>query len=331
MGYSAKRNNQAREKKSEAHPNPVVSGELQRGAISSALAGLAARSPPHQRGSLSLSRRLHHTNVMANTATIKWFDRKKGYGFASPEGGGDDIFVHALNLTKDEGNKQPFVDDGDVIYYDLGEHNGRPTAINVSFPPDRPARPRRRTRGRNANKDADAEAEALADEEQSAADARESKDGENGGDKPPRAGGGRDGKTHRANNGRPRRNDKGLGGGRPKGGSKPPARQGKARAQRPRPAGPDAQCAPSFALAAPRRSLRKPRSPALSPLPRSQRARRRLPACSPRRRKTPHRRPRTAARRSRRLPTRPQSEPEARASLLWQARLHRHRSRSQDF
>ena len=267
---------------------------------------------------------------MANTATIKWFDRKKGYGFASPEGGSDDIFVHALNLTKDEGNKQPFVDDGDVIYYDLGEHNGRPTAINVSFPPDRPARPRRRTRGRNANKDADAEAEALADEEQSAADARESKDGENG-DKPPRAGGGRDGKTHRANNGRPRRNDKGLGGGRPKGGSKPPARQGKARAQRPRPAGPDAQCAPSFALAAPRRSLRKPRSPALSPLPRSQRARRRLPACSPRRRKTPHRRPRTAARRSRRLPTRPQSEPEARASLLWQARLRRHRSRSQDF
>ena len=119
---------------------------------------------------------------MANTATIKWFDRKKGYGFASPEGGGDDIFVHALNLTKDEGNKQPFVDDGDVIYYDLGEHNGRPTAINVSFPPDRPARPRRRTRGRNANKDADAEAEALADEEQSAADARESKDGENGGE-----------------------------------------------------------------------------------------------------------------------------------------------------
>jgi len=77
------------------------------------------------------------------TATIKWFDRKKGYGFASPEGGGDDLFVHALNFAKEEGNKQPFVDDGDIIYYDLGEYNGRPTAVNVT-PADRPARSRRR-------------------------------------------------------------------------------------------------------------------------------------------------------------------------------------------
>jgi cold shock CspA family protein len=162
---------------------------------------------------------------MSVTATIKWFDRKKGYGFATPEGGGDDVFVHALNIAKDADNKQPFIDDGDTIYYDVGEHNGRPTAINVTFPPDRPQRPRRRTRGRNAKKAADDEAEAIGEEHEAAADAAVK--GEGGGDPvKERQGGGRDNKTHRATNTRPRRNDKGLGA-KPKGGSKPQGRNDK--------------------------------------------------------------------------------------------------------
>ena len=32
------------------------------------------------------------------TGTIKWFDRKKGFGFLAPETGGDDIFIHQLNI-----------------------------------------------------------------------------------------------------------------------------------------------------------------------------------------------------------------------------------------
>jgi cold shock CspA family protein len=53
---------------------------------------------------------------MSCTATIKWFNAKKGFGFAGPEGGGDDIFVHVANIKKDDEGNAPYLDEGDTIY-----------------------------------------------------------------------------------------------------------------------------------------------------------------------------------------------------------------------
>jgi len=144
------------------------------------------------------------------TATVKWFDRKKGFGFATPEGGDEDIFIHQRNIVAD--GKSPVLDEGDTIYYKLGEHNGRATAIDIRLPVGHtPSFEKRRRRGRNAKKEADAEAEA--DEkaaEEKAMDAQASAPAANGdAKKEPRLG--PDGKPWRKDSRtRTRRNDKGA-------------------------------------------------------------------------------------------------------------------------
>jgi helicase MOV-10 len=128
--------------------------------------------------------------IMSETGTVKWFDRKKGIGFVTPKTGGDDIFIHRRNFTAS------FVlDEGDEIFYDVGEYEGRPTAHKISTPIDKPAKEQRRRRGRNANREADATAAA---EEEAAGvpppapeEGAAASGGKGGG------GGGRDSKTHR--------------------------------------------------------------------------------------------------------------------------------------
>jgi cold shock protein len=38
------------------------------------------------------------------TGTVKWFNEQKGYGFITPDGGGDDVFVHRTSML--DGNVQ---------------------------------------------------------------------------------------------------------------------------------------------------------------------------------------------------------------------------------
>ena len=56
--------------------------------------------------------------------TVKWFNKKKGFGFIEQEDG-EDLFVH---YTQVEGEIQ----DGDSVEFEVGEGPKGPNAINVS-------------------------------------------------------------------------------------------------------------------------------------------------------------------------------------------------------
>jgi CspA family cold shock protein len=55
------------------------------------------------------------------TGTVKWFSNEKGYGFITPDDGGNDLFVHHSAIT---GNGRGSLAEGARVSYET-EHGPR--------------------------------------------------------------------------------------------------------------------------------------------------------------------------------------------------------------
>ncbi len=62
------------------------------------------------------------------TGTVKWFNADKGYGFITPDDGGDDLFVHHSEIRV-EGYAT--LDEGQKVEFTVGQGKKGPCATNV--------------------------------------------------------------------------------------------------------------------------------------------------------------------------------------------------------
>ncbi len=61
--------------------------------------------------------------------TVKWFNQEKGYGFITPDEGGDDVFVHFSGIVG-EGFKS--LEEGDRVSFEVTRGKKGLQAENVS-------------------------------------------------------------------------------------------------------------------------------------------------------------------------------------------------------
>ena len=59
------------------------------------------------------------------SGTVKWFNNKKGYGFITPDEGGQDIFVH-ISAVQKAGMRT--LNEGAKISYELMSERGKTVA-----------------------------------------------------------------------------------------------------------------------------------------------------------------------------------------------------------
>ena len=59
---------------------------------------------------------------------VKWFSKEKGYGFITPDRGGDDAFVHHSGIR---GSGFKSLDDGVDVEYDVVQGKKGPQAQDV--------------------------------------------------------------------------------------------------------------------------------------------------------------------------------------------------------
>lgn len=65
-------------------------------------------------------------NIM--TGTVKWFNETKGFGFITPDGGGNDIFCHHSAI---QSSGLRTLKEGEAVEFEIKEGKKGPEADNV--------------------------------------------------------------------------------------------------------------------------------------------------------------------------------------------------------
>jgi CspA family cold shock protein len=60
--------------------------------------------------------------------TVKWFNGEKGYGFITPDGGREDVFVHFSAI---QGSGYRSLEEGQRVSFEISEGQKGPQADNV--------------------------------------------------------------------------------------------------------------------------------------------------------------------------------------------------------
>jgi len=60
--------------------------------------------------------------------TVKWFNDKRGYGFITPEEGGEDLFIHFTNI---EGDGFRSLREGQTVEFEATQGRKGPEATKV--------------------------------------------------------------------------------------------------------------------------------------------------------------------------------------------------------
>jgi CspA family cold shock protein len=80
-------------------------------------------------------RKTHHSRAIERTSmetgTVKFFNNQKGYGFISPDKGGNDVFVH-ISVVESAGLRS--LSEGQKVTYDTEQdrRTGKPTVKNIA-------------------------------------------------------------------------------------------------------------------------------------------------------------------------------------------------------
>ena len=67
-------------------------------------------------------------STIVSTGTVKWFNGKKGFGFITPDGGTEDLFVHHSEIKT---NGYATLEEGQRVEFEIGQGKKGPCATNV--------------------------------------------------------------------------------------------------------------------------------------------------------------------------------------------------------